>query len=445
MSVSPTLPKPRSLRRDLAWGLGAGLSLLWVLAITAAGLVAREELDEVFDSALRDTAERILPLAVIELINAGPNLPAKRITRIGTQAKYLNYVVRDAEGRLLMYSHDADLAVFATPRPAGFHDTADHRIFALSAVSGAFMIEVAEPLKHRREAALETTATLFAPILLLLPFSLLGIAWFTRTSLRPVAALSAEVHDRDASDLSPLATEGLQSELLPIRDAVNRLMARLERTIEAERSFTSNAAHELRTPVAATLAQTQRLIAEAPPGPLRVRAETLEAELKRVSRLSEKLLQLSRAEGSAVLSSSQVDLVPILALVAQDFVRANGAERLDLTLPPEALSHLDPEAFAILARNLIENALIHGDPRTPVTVSLGVDGTLCVRNHGPIVPPDALARLTERFERAGSRAKGSGLGLAIVDSIANGAGARLALASPAPGSDDGFQAELRPA
>lgn len=435
---------PRSLRRDLAFGLVLGLGLMWLAAILGAALVLREELDEVFDSALRETAERLLPLAVTEIINTGPDTPARRVSPVRPHEEYLTYVVRGRDGAIVLQSQDARAETFATaPRP-GYRTTADHRIYTSSTVSGDYLIEVAEPLENRREATLETTGALVLPVLVLLPLSLLGVLWFTACRLRPVAALSAEVAGRDASDLAPLTTAGLQTELMPIRDAVNRLMAHLARTLEAERNFTANAAHELRTPVAASLAQTQRLIAEAPDGPLRDRARAIEAELQRLARLGAKLLDLSRAEGGAVLAPAPRDLAPILDLVVADFTRA-GAPRLRLSRPAAAPSRLDPDAFAILARNLIENALTHGDPAQPVAVTLGADASLRVVNAGPVVPPDQLDRLTRRFERAGSRARGAGLGLAIAASIAEAAGARLVLSSPAPGRNDGFEAALIPA
>lgn len=432
--------KPRSLRRDLALGLSLGLTLVWLLAMAVGGSIMSEEMDEVFDSALQETAERILPLAVVDDLNTVEAVAARRMTRVGSHREYLSYVLRGPDGAIVLYSHDAELETFAGTPVLGFRTTASHRIYASTAVSGSYMIEVAEPLANRREAIVETLWALLLPLLLLLPFSLLFIAWLTRRSLRPVKALSSEVQGRDASDLSPLVTPGLQAELVPIRDAVNRLMARLRRTLEAERSFTANAAHELRTPVAASLAHAQRLISEAPDGPLRDRAQTVEAELHRLARLAEKLLQLSRAEGGGILSETPQDLVPILVMVAEDFDPA----RLDLVLPAEAPSRLDADAFAILARNLIENALTHGDPAAPVSVTLSEAGALRVGNAGPVVPPDTLARLTTRFERAGSRAKGSGLGLAIASSIAQGAGMQLRLSSPAPGQRGGFEAALIP-
>jgi len=445
-----TPPEParaRSLRRDLALGLGLGLTLLWLLAMLGAGLVLKREIDEVFDATLQETAERILPIAVIELINSDNVGSARRVSSVGPLQEFLKYVVRGNDGAVLLYSHEARHEAFATPLSVGFHTIADHRIFVLSAVSDTYQIEVAEPLDHRREVLLRAELAMLVPLAILIPFSLLGIAWFADRSLRPVAALSKEVRGRGASELTPLQIRGLQTELLPIRNAVNQLMARLKRAMESERSFTANAAHELRTPVAATLAQTQRLIAEVPPGPLRARAQTIEAELRRLTRLSEKLLQLSRAEGGGVLADEPQDLAPILAMVVQDFTRAGQGERLRLSLPEGGTTpaRMDPDAFAILARNLIENALIHGDLTQPIDISLARDAGLSVTNAGPVIPADALSRLTKRFERAGARTAGSGLGLAIVASIARGAGARLALHSPAPGRADGFAAEVTPA
>lgn len=437
-------PHPRSLLRDLALGLSLGLSVFWLLAMTVAGLAVRHELREIFDAALEQTAERILSIAVIEQINAEDPTATRRVSAIGSEPRaQITWVLRDATGAIRLISDDADPAVFAAPLPEGFHTVNDHRIYARSAVSGTYRIEVAEPLSYRREAQFDTIGAMFLPLFLLLPVSVFGIALFTRARLRPVAALSVEVAGRDASDLTSLTTPGLQAELVPIRAAVDRLMARLARTLEAERSFTANAAHELRTPVTAALAQTQRLAIEAPDGPLRERANGVETELKRLARLAEKLLHLSRAEGGGVLSETPQDMVPILAIVAEDFAREGG--RLRLTLPEgPALSRIDPDAFAILARNLIENALIHGDAAEPVTATLAPDGGLAVTNGGPAIPADTLALLTTRFERGGSTASGSGLGLAIVAAIAKGTGAKLKLISPAPGRRDGFEARFQP-
>jgi two-component system OmpR family sensor kinase len=282
----------------------------------------------------------------------------------------------------------------------------------------------------------ETILALILPAIPLLLLCLAGIAWFTTTRLRPVARLAEEVTLRDANDLRSLSTPGLQAELTPIRDAVDRLMARLADALDAERAFSANAAHELRTPIAATLAQTQRLIAEAPDGPLRARARAIEAELKRIARLAEKLLDLARAEAASALDGSTGDLRPTLALVAGDFDLARS-----LTMPATPVAAgLDGDTFGILARNLIENAVRHGAP--PIEIVLESDATLRVVNAGPALTPEDLARLTRRFERLGGSGEGSGLGLAIVEALVRNIGARMTLLSPTPGRADGLAAVI---
>ena len=120
-----------------------------------------------------------------------------------------------------------------------------------------------------------------------------------------------------------------------------------------------------------------------------------------------------------------------------------GAVRIALVLPTDpVMSDLDPDVFAILYRNLVENALRHGAHGEPVQVSLSSEGVLTVANEGPVVPSEVLSRLMDRFERAGRHTDGSGLGLAIVHAVAQRIGGALVLKSPRTGQDVGFEASL---
>ena len=128
------------------------------------------------------------------------------------------------------------------------------------------------------------------------------------------------------------------------------------------------------------------------------------------------------------------DMVPILAALIDDLGRDLRPGRIVLTLPDTPVpSRLDPDAFAVLARNMVENALLHGAPDTAVAVALTPAGTLQVINDSAPLPAETLARLTKRFERNGSRAAGSGLGLTIARSIAVTIERDLRLVSPLPG------------
>ncbi len=170
------------------------------------------------------------------------------------------------------------------------------------------------------------------------------------------------------------------------------------------------------------------------------RAAEIETTLKRLTRLSEKLMQLARAEGGRLRTGHLADLRPILRMVVEDVGRAGGKDRVALKLPQaDVLSDMDPDAVAILARNLIENALKHGAPERPVSLALSPDGRFSVANDGSLLAPETLDRLTGRFERADGSGEGSGLGLAIVRTIAERADCALSLTSPAPGRDGGLE------
>ncbi len=301
---------------------------------------------------------------------------------------------------------------------------------------------MAEPLAHRRAAVLNTTLALLKPLLLLIPVSLFGIWWLIRRSLRRVVVLQQLIEARDSGDLSMVKIEQLPREFEPLVSAVNHLLERLRRALEAERSFTANSAHELRTPLATALAKLQRLQAKTQDVQVKAQVEEIDVSLRTLSRLSEKLLELAKAEGGSALAENQNDLVPILQMIASDYeYKAPG--RLQLDVPrAKVMSLLDPDAFAILIRNLIENALKHGATDQPVNVSLTDKGMLRVINAGPIVAAEQLVLLRQRFVRSDSKSLGSGIGLAIVDAIVSGAGIELNLRSPASGQSDGFEAAL---
>lgn len=433
----------RSLQRQLSLGLTFGVVVLWLVATMTTAFIVDYTLNKTLDSSLEEVAQRILSLAVVEITNReAPDL-LQQVVSIQAHDEYITYLVRSVSGTPLLKSHDVDLSVFPVKPQLGLRTTETHRIYGISAVSNTIYIEVAEPLAARRQARWQAIALLLLPLIILIPLSLFGIWWYVRYSLRGVRAFGKSIETRGAGDLSLLEGEELPEEVTPVADAVNHLLERLRRALESERSFTANSAHELRTPLAAAMAQIQRLRHEVPNGALQEKTAGISESLHELSRLSEKLMQLAKAEGGGVLTGESHDVAQVLRYVVAEYQQAAGSSlQLDITAAT-VLSSIDPDALAILVRNLIENALKHGAEDQPIEVRLTADGVLGVINAGVVVPADELTELTKRFVRSKTRASGSGLGLAIAQAIAEGAGTVLMLASPATGREDGFEVTFK--
>ncbi|MBV7407477.1 ATP-binding protein [Maritimibacter sp. DP1N21-5] len=435
---------PASLQGRLGLSLGLAMTVLWLLAATVTAVIVRGELDEVFDSALRETAERILPLAATDIVGREDQGVTQRLAPIREHDEFFTYLVRDAEGRILLQSHAADPAVFPPWEGQGYRQTATHRFYSDAALQDTIRITVAEPLAHRASVAREIRMGLGLPLLVVLPIALVAIILAVRFSLDPLRRFRDRLDARGARDLSEVPASDLPTEIGPLATTLNGLLVRLRDAFEAERSFAANAAHELRTPLAGAIAQAQRLRAETREPTTEARAAEIEATLKRLTRLSERLMQLARAEGGRLRMDRSADLRAVARVVVDDIGRAGAPGRIVLNLPDAAvMSDIDPDAFAILCRNLVENALRHGAENLAVEVTLTADGHLVVANDGPVVPREMLDRLTARFERGNTSTDGSGLGLAIVAAIANRIGSSLVLKSPRPGGSSGFEASLR--
>lgn len=429
---------PGSLQARLALGLGAVLTVLWLGAMAWTIRDLRHEMHEVFDSALMETAQRLLPLAVTEIVNRDPADGNQRLAPISEHTEFFTYILRDATGAILMRSHAADPALFPGWTGPGFQETATHRFYSEATLQGTIRLTVAEPLQERQGVAHEIMMRLGLPLLLVLPLTLIAVAVLVRLGLAGLTRFRDAIAGRGARDLSPVPVAGLPAELRPVAQTVNDLLARLSDAFEAERGFAANAAHELRTPLAGAIAQAQRLRSETGDPASAERAAAIEVTLKRLTRTSERLMQLARAEGGRLRGDTPADLRPVLRVVTDEMARMGHEGRLSLSLPgAPVMSDLDPDALAILARNLIDNALRHGMADAPVTITLAPGGRLSVANDGPVIPTCRLARLTDRFVRDGT-ARGSGLGLAIVAAIARRVGTTVQIQSPPPGTATGL-------
>lgn len=437
-----------SISRRLVLALTGLITVLWFVSTALAVAIMHHELDQSLDSSLQEAAQRLLTLAAQNSIGAGAvagtaNEPAEG-RLIVEHEEYLTYQLRDATGNVVLRSHDAPSEPFSASLKPGFINTDTLRIYTEGTVSGQYFIQVAETHGHRHEAIMEASIALALPLLLLVPLGAAAVHRIVARCMAPVIAIQQEIAQRGAGNLTPLDSLGVASELQPITTAVDRLIERLRSAIEAERAFAANSAHELRTPLASALAQVQRLRATLSDPAQADRVANIEQELRRLVHLSEKLLQLSRADSGVAMTPSnrEADLLPILEMVVEDVARsAKSAQRIQLDATANTLmSRMDIDAFGIVVRNLLENALLHGDPAEPIIVRVEPAGRLRFVNAGTVVSADKLATLTHRFTRGATRADGAGLGLAIADTILRQYRGNLELRSPATACDDGFEA-----
>ncbi len=432
-----------SIRLRAVVALSLVVTVMWLAAGAVTSRILMNEMGEVFDSALQETGQRILQLAVIDVLSREEEGLTQQVTALDAHDEYFTYLVRDNLGRVLLTSHQADPTQFPDFRETGFHQTDGFRYYQETAVRGTITLTIAEPIAHRLGVARELAMGLALPLLVVIPLSILGISYGLAFALRPLVQLRRQLAQRDANDLAPLQTGGVPAELQPIARTVNQLFQRLGTAFEAERSFASNAAHELRTPLAGAVAQVQRLRQQTHEVDTARRAEAIEGTLKRLTQLSERLMQLARAEGAQLTAAEPHDLRVVLRLVVDDFLRGADAAQIECLIPETpVLSEIDPDAIAIVARNLIENAQRHGEDGK-VRVELTANGWLHVENDCPPVLAELLVGLSGRFARGDGAGSGSGLGLAILRTIADRTHAAFSLASPIPGQTRGFRASIQ--
>lgn len=435
-----------SIRSQLVKLIIAVVTPLWILGVVIAGLGLRHEVTEIFDSALRETADHLIPI-----IRELKQLPAAgeepfMANYSATRGK-VHYVVRSGAGDILIAAKGAPIQPNLLPMKAGFETVGNLRIFTRLVEPDGLWINVVQEMQERAEAARDLWLGLASPLLALLPLAAFGISWSIRRATEPIAIMARELEARSSNDLTAIADDKMPTELVPISTSINKLLLRIKSALDAEREFSSNVAHELRNPIAGARAQLQLLSAKLRGTPDSEQVGTVLSQLDRVSRRAEKLLQISRAEAGAGQSGEHAELSTIATLIIDEFRGLDGiAQRLKIDVDDDASSFvpMDMDALAIVLRNAIENAVLHGSATEPIVVRIGADRTVHVINGCGVIPANILDRLKSRFRRA-ERASvaGNGIGLTIIETIMTRAGGAVELHSPAIGTTTGFQLVLR--
>jgi two-component system, OmpR family, sensor histidine kinase QseC len=392
--------------------------------------------DQLFDNSLRESANLLLQLAEHEVAEHGQILGIallKAETQTGPYGFRFQIWTPDMQAGFRSAKLPTSPLISFQANGFGWTqiDGARWRAYSAWNTSHTLQIQIAQAQAQR--LALDQQAVLrdalVAALLLIVASALI---WLILTASFKQLQLTADgVGERSEQDLRPLEAPGAPNEVQPLVAALNRLLLRIRTALNRERQFTADAAHELRTPLAAIRTNAQVLVAARDPTERDSTARDLLASVDRSTRLVEQLLALARAD--QILSEESLCQVD-LADIARDQLSAHYAiakqRRVSLEAEvQEATVRADPALLSILVRNLVDNALRYTPSGGRVVISTSTDATskrLQVEDSGPGIPIEERDRVFERFRRiVGHRSTGSGLGLSIVRRIAEVHGATV--------------------
>ncbi|QJE03291.1 sensor histidine kinase [Massilia forsythiae] len=296
------------------------------------------------------------------------------------------------------------------------------------------LVQVAETLDKRARLANEIIKGVILPQFIILPV-ILALVWFALSrGLSPLAQLQERIRARPPDDLSPIDSRQVPEEISPLVGSLNDMLARVAHTIDAQKRFIADAAHQMKTPLAGMRMQSELALRQVDPGEIHRSLEQLAKSSESATRLVNQLLALARAENQphAGAALAPLDLAALARSVVLDWVPASFAHDIDLGYEdPDGELAVDGSAIMLreLLSNLIDNALRYTPAQGSVTVRVRASSGLAlleVEDTGPGIAPGERPRVFERFYRIlGSNAPGSGLGLAIVREIAQQHGADI--------------------
>ena len=443
----------KSLRRQLIARMLSMMLPLFILLWVIAHFSSQYFINEAFDRSL---VRRTYALADrVEVLHGKVrvDLPiAAREMMAFDQEDLLFHRVLDQHSRVI----EGNLSMPPLPgnkgiRPGqliiydGFKDGEKVRVAAFSlslkgtSANGVALVQVGETLSRRLALADRATLAIVIPMLLMTLTAAAAIAYGVGRGLEPVGRLRDRLSARKAFDLSPVPLEGTPAELRPFLDEINSLLQRLAEAVEAQSRFVSDAAHQLRTPIAGIRAQAEAALASE-------RHEDAQHALVRIAQstqtmgdLVQKLLMLARVDAAEnTLRLNRVDGVELVRELAREWAPQALAKGVEIGFEMsggEAWVMGDALLLREMLANLIDNAVRYGGSRITLTVSRSEQGVMWqVADNGPGIPEQQRAAVFEPFYRLSSGVDGAGLGLTIVQRIAHLHGARVSVEAAESGT-----------
>lgn len=443
-----------SLRTMLLGSILASTILAWGLAALFSYRDLKKEIHQLFDAHLAESARSLLLQARRDHHGGRRERDEhdddddddedeeERVPALQHRGRLLErrlvFQIWDESGRLILKSrHDIPDTPMIPLDQEGYGQAdwkgQEMRVFSAWNRHRNLHVQVAESMQSRLDLLQATLRHALMPILIMIIPLILVIILAVNYGLRLLRRLSQELMQRTPEDLSPLEEKGLPRELQPFTRALNGLFLRLHRALENERRFTADAAHELRTPLAAVKVQAQVALRSQEESARQRALDGVVKGIDRATHLVEQLLTMARLDPETELPFETVPLAPLLLNVVSALAPEAVAKSIDLNLEdgPELIVRGQKAMLEILVRNLVDNAIRYTPPSGAVNVRLlraGDQAELVVEDNGPGLSEEQKKHLPGRFSRLSRPSgDGSGLGLSIVERIASIHKARLLL------------------
>lgn len=453
-----------SIRQRLIFLILTGTFLIWSLVTLKIYNDAQYEISELFDAHLAQSANVLLHLVAEELneehetgevsdANKPELVQAQEIEENLEKSTYENILAFQITVERLNFHFKSAIAPkelfsgnengFSIKSIAG----AKWRIYTLNDPGNIIIIRVGEPVSVRTELVEKVTLDLILPVLIALPILAFLIWRIIGHTLTPLNHLATKIKNRYPDQMIRMDSEQtLPDEVKPLLDALNSLLERLNETMENERRFTADAAHELRTPLAGIKTQAQLAMRT---DDISTRAGALHQIIRTVDRcthMSEQLLAMARLDPDYTLGSHEkIKLNGVIRAVCTELAEMakNKQITIDLKLTDNICIRGNSQTLNIMLRNLIDNAIRYTSEHGRILIRLATENKkiiLSIDDNGPGIAEEMTAHVFNRFYRIrGGDEKGSGLGLSIAKRIADLHGAEIRLA---PSELGGLKVEM---
>ncbi|HDR9510443.1 two-component sensor histidine kinase [Burkholderia cepacia] len=444
----------RSIRKRLTLLVLSGVVVVWAYSLVSSYRQAIHEAEEWDETRLEQIARAFVALDASDLpVFADIVLsPGEDNDGDNDASPRMLYQVSDAGGRILAASpglDSLDLPVFpgAASSPIQFGNPKWHAYVLTDATRGR-TVRIFEQRTHRSDLSAEVARRVARPLAFALPV-LAVLTWLAiGRSLTPLRTLSEAIEARSPDSLDAIGTKGIPDEVRPLVAALNTLLQRLRGSLARERAFTSDAAHELKTPLAALKVQAQVALTARDPDRQRRAMQRVVEGVDRSTHLADQLLALARLDETVPVPGEDVDLARVVQTCINDHQARADRKRTSLIsrVDGPVIAHAPSTLVRVLLDNLVDNAIKYGRDQGCVEIASWQDAgaiSLQIRDDGPGVSDEDLSRLQDRFFRGVDHDEsGSGLGLSIVGRIVAKLGGSLTYVDGLNGKGFGVRVTL---